>query len=188
MTRRNLKAEEIKRKVKIEEILERYGYELNRAGFISCPFHNEKTPSLKIYPETNSYYCFGCNTGGDVISFVMHLLRIDFGSAILRLDNDFCLGLISAHTPRERERAREEEQGRRKEQEKSFQMRAMYRTHYQMMTFCFRKLWRDYLTLRPVSEDEPLNPEFILALHRLEPFEQWLDEFHSFEKWREVYG
>lgn len=104
MTRRNLKAEEIKRKVKIEEILERYGYELNRAGFISCPFHNEKTPSLKIYPETNSYYCFGCNTGGDVISFVMHLLRIDFGSAILRLDNDFCLRLIS-RIPRGKENA-----------------------------------------------------------------------------------
>ena len=35
-----------------------------------CPFHNEKTPSFCIYPENNSFFCFGCNKGGDVISFV----------------------------------------------------------------------------------------------------------------------
>ncbi|MGI6256005.1 MAG: DNA primase [Acutalibacter sp.] len=47
-----------------------------------CPFHNEKTPSFCIYPENNSFYCFGCNKGGDVISFVMGVENLDFTEAV----------------------------------------------------------------------------------------------------------
>lgn len=47
-----------------------------------CPFHNEKTPSFCIYPENNSYFCFGCNKGGDVISFVMGVENLDFAEAV----------------------------------------------------------------------------------------------------------
>ena len=35
-----------------------------------CPFHNEKSPSFNVYPENNSFYCFGCGAGGDVITFL----------------------------------------------------------------------------------------------------------------------
>ena len=35
-----------------------------------CPFHSEKTPSLTVYPENQSFYCFGCGVGGDVITFI----------------------------------------------------------------------------------------------------------------------
>ena len=47
-----------------------------------CPFHNEKTGSFNIYPGNNSYYCFGCNKGGDVISFVMGVENLDFPEAV----------------------------------------------------------------------------------------------------------
>ena len=47
-----------------------------------CPFHNEKTPSFCIYPENNSFFCFGCNKGGDVISFVMGVENLDFPEAV----------------------------------------------------------------------------------------------------------
>ncbi len=47
-----------------------------------CPFHNEKTPSFCIYPENNSFYCFGCNKGGDVISFIMGVENLDFAEAV----------------------------------------------------------------------------------------------------------
>ena len=46
-----------------------------------CPIHNDKTPSFHIYPD-NSWYCFGCNRGGDVIDFVRVLENIDFRKAI----------------------------------------------------------------------------------------------------------
>ncbi len=47
-----------------------------------CPFHNEKTPSFVVYPENNSFYCFGCNKGGDVISFIMGVENLDFAEAV----------------------------------------------------------------------------------------------------------
>ena len=59
----------------IQNIIDRYGYKPKK-GFISCPFHNEKTPSLRIYTDTNTFYCFGCGMGGDVISFVAHLFKM----------------------------------------------------------------------------------------------------------------
>ena len=88
----NNNVDKIKRLITIQNVIDRYGYKPKK-GFISCPFHNEKTPSLRIYTDTNTFYCFGCGMGGDVISFVAHLFKIDFGSAIIRLDDDFGLGL-----------------------------------------------------------------------------------------------
>lgn len=72
-------------------VIERYGFELNRSGFISCPFHSEKTASMKIYDK--SFYCFGCGKGGDIIKFVSLLFNISAPQAIIKLSNDFFLGL-----------------------------------------------------------------------------------------------
>ncbi len=43
-----------------------------------CPFHNEKTPSFTVYPDTASYYCFGCGAGGEVINFIRNIENLDF--------------------------------------------------------------------------------------------------------------
>ncbi len=47
-----------------------------------CPFHNEKTPSFTVYPETASYYCFGCGAGGEVINFIRNIENLDFSEAV----------------------------------------------------------------------------------------------------------
>lgn len=47
-----------------------------------CPFHNEKTPSFTVYPETASYYCFGCGAGGEVINFIRNIENLDFTEAV----------------------------------------------------------------------------------------------------------
>lgn len=63
----------IKDNVTITDILNRYGFTPNRAGFIVCPFHTEKTASMKIYTKTNTYKCFGgCGAYGGVIDWVMN--------------------------------------------------------------------------------------------------------------------
>ncbi len=47
-----------------------------------CPFHGEKTPSFTVYPETNSFYCFGCGAAGDVIGFIQRIENLDRIEAI----------------------------------------------------------------------------------------------------------
>ncbi len=47
-----------------------------------CPFHNEKTPSFVVYPDTQSFYCFGCGAGGSVITFIQRISNVDYVQAI----------------------------------------------------------------------------------------------------------
>ena len=47
-----------------------------------CPFHGEKTPSFTVYPETASFYCFGCGAGGDVITFIKKIENLDYMDAV----------------------------------------------------------------------------------------------------------
>ena len=86
-------AEQVKSLVTVQEAAEQYGFHPNRAGYIRCPFHNEKTASLKIYDGQSGFHCFGCGAHGSVIDFVMLLYDISFRQAIVRINNDFSLGL-----------------------------------------------------------------------------------------------
>lgn len=47
-----------------------------------CPFHNEKTPSFTVYPQDNSFYCFGCGVGGNAITFIRQIEHLDYPDAI----------------------------------------------------------------------------------------------------------
>lgn len=70
---------ELRLRADIESIVSAY-VSLKRKGKILtglCPFHNEKTPSFTVYPETQSYYCFGCGNGGDVITFIKNIENLD---------------------------------------------------------------------------------------------------------------
>ena len=63
----------------IENVVEKY-LQIKRRGHLYtglCPFHSEKTPSFTVYQDTQSFYCFGCGAGGDVISFVK-LIKFSF--------------------------------------------------------------------------------------------------------------
>lgn len=76
--------DDIRYRCDIESVISSY-VTLKRAGSNLkglCPFHSEKTPSFTVYPETQSFYCFGCGVGGDVINFVMRTENLDYLSAI----------------------------------------------------------------------------------------------------------
>ena len=47
-----------------------------------CPFHSEKTPSFTVYPESSSFYCFGCGAGGDVFTFTSLIENLDYIEAV----------------------------------------------------------------------------------------------------------
>jgi hypothetical protein len=54
---------------------------------ILCPFHEDKSPSLKVYLKTNTFVCFSCNARGSPIDFVMKHKNCSFGEAVLYLSN-----------------------------------------------------------------------------------------------------
>ena len=84
---------EIKEALPMPSVAEHYGFKINR-GQILCPFHGEKTPSLKVYPGDRGWWCFGCNEGGSVIDFVARLFGLSGKDAAAQLDRDFGLGLM----------------------------------------------------------------------------------------------
>ena len=70
--------EELKYRNDIEDVISGY-VTLKRAGSNLvglCPFHSEKTPSFYVYPDTQSFYCFGCGAGGDAITFTKKINSI----------------------------------------------------------------------------------------------------------------
>ena len=48
----------------------------------NCPFHSERSPSCTIFPDTQSFYCFGCGAGGDVITWVRRMENLEFPEAV----------------------------------------------------------------------------------------------------------
>ena len=76
--------QELRNRADIESTISSY-VNLKRAGRISkglCPFHGEKTASFTVYPDTQSYYCFGCGNGGDVITFIKNIENLDYIDAV----------------------------------------------------------------------------------------------------------
>ena len=80
-------SDEIKKMYSMRDILMRYGIQPNRAGFIRCPFHKEKTASMKIYKD--SYYCFGCGASGDIFDFVCRMDGLTFREAFLSMGGTY---------------------------------------------------------------------------------------------------
>ena len=79
--------EELNRRTDIVDLVGSY-VQLKRKGRLYgglCPFHSEKTPSFYVYPDTQSFYCFGCGAGGDAISFAKKINSIDYGEAVKML-------------------------------------------------------------------------------------------------------
>jgi len=79
--------ESIRARNPIEQVIARY-IELRPSGrrwVGRCPFHEDRTPSLVVYPHNQSWYCFGCDAGGDVFTFVQRIENVSFGGALRRL-------------------------------------------------------------------------------------------------------
>ena len=76
--------EEIVYRTDISDLIGSY-VTLKRAGSNMnglCPFHSERSPSFTVFPNTKSFYCFGCGAGGDAITFVMRAENLDYPSAV----------------------------------------------------------------------------------------------------------
>lgn len=152
--------DQVKDLVSMPEAVRFYGYDPNRAGFICCPFHNEKTASMKIYAR--DFHCYGCHVGGDVIDFVGRLFNLDPLAAAKRINEDLKLGL-DLDRPPDAEQLRQH----RKIQEARQRFNA----------------WREQLlnqldrAIRIANlAGYPSAPEEILALQFRETMEAWAED------------
>jgi DNA primase len=79
---------EVREKARIDEVVSSY-VTLRNAGGGSmkglCPFHDEKSPSFHVTPSRGFFHCFGCQEGGDVITFLMKIDGLSFGESVERL-------------------------------------------------------------------------------------------------------
>ena len=75
--------EAVKQSVTTRQAAEHYGIRVGRNGMACCPFHNDKTPSMKL---DQRYHCFGCGADGDVIDFVAALYGLGKKEAAAQFD------------------------------------------------------------------------------------------------------
>jgi DNA primase len=82
-----MEIQQIKEQLTIAQVLDHYNLKADKNNMLCCPFHNDKTPSLQIYPQTNTFCCFSsnCKAGtGDVIEFIRLMEKITKREAILK--------------------------------------------------------------------------------------------------------
>ena len=76
--------QQLKQYSDIERIVSGYVQLKKKGRYLSglCPFHSEKSPSFFVYPQTQSFYCFGCGAGGDVITFIRQIENLEYMEAV----------------------------------------------------------------------------------------------------------
>ena len=78
---------ELKNRINIVDFINQY-VSLKKSGSSFsglCPFHNEKTPSFKVFENRQTYHCFGCNESGDIFSFIMKIEHMSFYESVMFL-------------------------------------------------------------------------------------------------------
>ncbi|MFC2069638.1 DNA primase [Chloroflexota bacterium] len=163
--------EEVKQKLDITEVIGQYAT-LKKAGrnmSALCPFHTEKNPSFYVYPEQQSWHCFGaCNTGGDVFSFVMKKENIDFGEALRLLADKAGITIPSRFEP---ETGKDEKERLYKVNEAA----ALY-FHNLLLNSSEAQKARDYLKKRSLSTETISNFQLGFSSNNWETLKQYLLE------------
>ena len=156
--------EAVKQSVTTRQAAELYGINVNRAGKANCPFHNDRTPSMKV---DKRFHCFGCQEDGDVIDFVGKLFQLSPYDAARKLMADFHLSpdkppsAAALHAKRIRTEAQ--------------QLMENERLCFSVLSDYARVL-RDWkVRYAPQSPDAPVHARFVEACHKLDETEYYLD-------------
>lgn len=158
-----------RRLVSTRTAAEYYGFTPNWAGYICCPFHGERTASLKFY-DNGGWYRFGCHAGGSSIDFVSKLLELSPLEAVRRMNEDFNLNLPLDKPPSDAQQRAAEHRRELLEVQMAFEdwrsrfideLNAAYRT--------------GYLALRDLESLDRLTEAEALAVRWLEALEHWSD-------------
>jgi len=168
--------DEVKQKTDIAEVVSQF-VRLTKAGRTLkglCPFHAEKHPSFFVYPEQQSWHCFGCNTGGDVFSFVMKKQGIEFGEALRFLADRTGVVITS----------KAESEGEKKERERLYQVNqtAAQYFHNLLLNSAAGEKARNYLASRGLLPKTIADFQLGFSLNSWDALKQYLMERDYAEK------
>ena len=138
---------------------ERYGLPVRQGNMICCPFHDDRTPSMKL--NEDYFYCFGCGATGDVIDLAARLFDLSKYEAVQKLAADFGISGEKPSVLAKLKRGKTQAEAER---------------------HCFRVL-RDYFGIlqdwkehcAPQSPEDPIDPRYAEACHMLERIGNMLD-------------
>ena len=155
----------VKQSVTTRQAAEMYGLKIRRNNMVSCPFHNDRTPSMKV---DNRFHCFGCGADGDVIDFVSMFYGISNLEAARKIASDFG---ISHDTKPVKSKTK-----------KAICKKSNAQIYAEAEQRCFRVLSDYYHLLKkweidyaPSIEDETWHPLFVEALQKKSHMEYLLD-------------
>ena len=161
-------ANEIKSILTMPQVLDYYGIERNRANRIRCVLHNGQNFNCGI--KDHYIHCFVCGQSADVIKFVQVYFDLDFQSAIIKLNDDFRLGLpigkkIDRRTQLEINKAAFERKRKAEQQKKE---RQKIEDDYWAAFDEWKRLDDNRRNYAPKSPTEPLHPLFVEALKNID--------------------
>ena len=156
-------------------VAEGYGVKISRGGMTLCPFHKERTPSAKIYPD--ALHCFGCGTHVDVIGFTQKMFALVGPiDAVKKLNDDYGLNIDIGKAPTAEEVS---EYVKRAEERRAYEQweKQAWRTLNDYLW-----LMRDWQEYAPRSPAEKPDDRFVYSLHHLDWAEYLCREFIDYNK------
>lgn len=138
---------------------ERYGLPIQQGGMVCCPFHADRTPSMKL--NEDYFYCFGCGATGDVIDLAARLFDLSKYEAVQKLAADFGISGEKPSVLAKLKRGKTQAEAERH----CFQVLRDY--------FGILQDWKEHCA--PQSPEDPIDPRYAEACHMLERIGNMLD-------------
>lgn len=167
--------EQVKSELNMLDVAKFYGASVTHGNMCLCPFHNERTPSMKLYK--NNFHCFGCGEHGDVIDFTAKIFGISSVEAVKRLNYDFGLH-INTEKPLSAEQITEYQQ----RQSERLAYDHWEKSAWKAITDYSKLLieWRQKYT--PKTMEEKHHPLFVESLMNTDRTDYLFEEFLNADK------
>jgi DNA primase len=144
-----------------------------------CPFHEDKSPSFTVNPESNLYYCFGCGVGGDGINFIQKYNKVNFVDAVLDLakSNGIQIDFFDKQKQNEYDKSKKEKD-------------VLYKILNVTKDFYFMNLKNNYDKVKDFLDSKNINNQSIESFgigyageHRDELYQHLINKFSDYEKY-----
>ena len=159
--------ETVKQNTSARQVAEFYGANVNKNGMCKCPFHNDKTPSMKI---DERFYCFGCNETGDAVDYVSKLFGIGLREAAIKICED-----LSLEYDKTTQKTKSVSKPIRPQRSEAQVFAEAQKNIFRVLSDFRNLLMKWKKEYEPRSPDEEYHPHYVEALQEIDHVEYQLD-------------